>query len=92
MEPSRGYTQRQAIELEEILRRQEYPESNEGTPRMREVTSRYDFGSHIVEKDPANRMWSEYLGHVKEYDTVLAETWKEDADGDLTFVSHDLLV
>jgi hypothetical protein len=37
-------------------------------------------------------MWSEYLKDVKEYDEALTETWKEDANGVLTFVSLHLLV
>ena len=37
-------------------------------------------------------MWSEYLKDVKEYDEALTETWKEDANGVLTFVSLRLLV
>jgi hypothetical protein len=32
-------------------------------------------------------MWSEYLEDVKEFDTGLTDTWKEDANGVLTFVS-----
>ena len=39
-----------------------------------------------------NKMWSEYLKDVKEYDETLTETWKEDANGVLTFVSAHLLV
>jgi hypothetical protein len=37
-------------------------------------------------------MWSKYLGHVEEYDTELTETWKEDANGVLTFMGPNLLV
>ena len=37
-------------------------------------------------------MWSEYLDDVEKFDTALTETWKEDANGLLTFVSHNLLV
>jgi len=36
-------------------------------------------------------MWSEYLEDVKKYDTALTDTWKEDANGVLTFVSPDVL-
>ena len=43
-------------------------------------------------KDSANGMWFKYLGHVKEYDTGLTETWKDDADGALTFLGPNLLV
>jgi len=35
-------------------------------------------------------MWTEYLEDVKEYDTTFTNTWKEDADGVLTFVSPDV--
>jgi hypothetical protein len=39
-----------------------------------------------------NKLWSEYLEDVKAFDTGLTETWKEDANGVLTFVSPMLLV
>ena len=45
-----------------------------------------------VQEDSENKMWSEYLEDVKEFDTALTETWKEDANGVLTFVSPNLLV
>ena len=44
-----------------------------------------------VQQDPTNKMWSEYLKDVEEYDTELSNTWKEDAGGLLTFVSPHVL-
>src|SRR5579863_6240196 len=45
-----------------------------------------------VQEDSETKMWSEYLEDVKEFDTALTETWKEDANGVLTFVSPNLPV
>jgi chloramphenicol O-acetyltransferase len=49
------------------------------------VTPLYD--SVTAQEESINKMWSEYLEDVKEFDTGLTETWKEDANGVLTFVS-----
>ena len=43
--------------------------------------------SVTAQEESINKMWSEYLEDVKEFDTGLTETWKEDANGVLTFVS-----
>jgi hypothetical protein len=48
--------------------------------------------SATAQEDLTNKMWSEYLEDVKAFDTGLTETWKEDANGVLTFVSPMLLV
>jgi len=39
-----------------------------------------------------DRMWSEYLNCVKDYDEQVTDKCKEDADGVLVFVSPNLLV
>ena len=40
-----------------------------------------------AQEESINKMWSEYLEDVKEFDTGLNDTWKEDANGVLPFVS-----
>lgn len=66
------------------------------TPRVMKVRVEREKLHHVmtlaIVKDSENGMWSKYLGHVKEYDTELTETWKEDANGVLTFVGPNLLV
>jgi hypothetical protein len=43
-------------------------------------------------KDSENDMWNMYLDEVKEDDQRMTDTWKEDANGLLVFVSLNLLV
>ena len=45
-----------------------------------------------LEEASANKMWTEYLEDVKEFDIGLSEAWRVDADGLLTCVSLNPLV
>ena len=45
-----------------------------------------------VHEDLVNKMWSEYLKNVDDYDKRLTDGWKDDANGVLVFVSLHLLV
>jgi hypothetical protein len=52
-----------------------------------------DFESLITEvKDSETDVWNMYLDQVKEDDQRTTDTWKEDANGILVFVSLNLLV
>lgn len=44
----------------------------------------------VAQEDSVNKMWTEYLEDVKEFDMGLTEAWREDANGLLTCVSPNL--
>src|SRR5205807_9126937 len=43
----------------------------------------------IAQEDPGKEMWTKYMNVFGEYDKRISDTWKEDADGLLVFVSHN---
>lgn len=45
--------------------------------------------SATAQEDPGKEMWTKYMNVFNEYDKRISDTWKEDADGLLVFVSHN---
>jgi len=45
--------------------------------------------SATAQEDPGKEMWTKYMNVFSEYDKRISDTWKEDADGLLVFVSHN---
>ena len=46
----------------------------------------------VAQGDPGKEMWTKYMDVFGEYDKRISDTWKEDADGLLVFVSYNHLI